>query len=157
MSRWSRRARRANGRPDSRHATRSSRPADPLRDALAELSDEPPDSSPQRHHVDDYREFVLDDGDATPLSHALLELNEQTHANRHRLLPEEAPVIMLGDAAADDKEPPRRRAGDALAELHNDVQESGIPRRTHYYSASERREVGEVDRTYDISRRAKGS
>jgi uncharacterized protein HemY len=132
--------------------------ADQLRAALNELSEPPRDRRLRRHkqhHIDDYRETVLDSSDSTPLSQALLELTEQTHGNRHRLLPEEAPTVKLSGAGAEDRESAQRRAEKAAQDLRENMKKGGVRERTHYYSATERRETGEIDRTYQIRRSPK--
>ena len=154
MPQGKRKARRKSDKPDPNQAEgQPQSAADQLRAALNELSEPPRDSRLGRHkqhHVDDYRETVLDGSDSTPLSQALLELTEQTHKNRHRLLPEQAPTVKLSDAGAQDRESAQRRAEKAAQDLRDNMKKRGVRERTHYYSATERREVGEIDRTYKI-------
>ena len=154
MPQGKRSARRKSDKPDRNQAeSRPQSAEDQLRAALNELSEPPLDRRLRRHkqrHVDDYRETVLDGSDSTPLSQALLELTEQTHGNRHRLLPEEAPTVKLRDAAVEDRESAQRRAEKAAQDLRENMKKRGVRERTHYYSATERREVGEIDRTYKI-------
>ena len=149
------RARRKSDKPDRNRAEgQPQSAADQLRAALNELSEPPRDRRLRRHkqqHIDDYRETVLDGSDSTPLSQALLQLTEQTHGNRHRLLPDEAPTVQLSDAGAEDRESAQRTAGKAAQDLRENMKKRGARERTHYYSATERREVGEIDRTYKIS------
>jgi len=154
MPQGKRSARRKSDKPDRNQAEGQPRSAaDRFRAALNELSEPPRDrrlGRHKQHHIDDYRETVLDGSDSTPLSQALLELTEQTHGNRHRLLPEEAPTVTLSDAGAEDRESARRRAGRAAQDLRENMKKRGVRERTHYYSAAERREVGEIERTYSI-------
>jgi hypothetical protein len=49
----------------------------------------------KQHHIDDYHEVVLDGDSNEGLADALMALNQQTHANRSRLLPEEPPALRL--------------------------------------------------------------
>jgi len=154
MPQGKRRARRKSDKPDRNRAEgQPQSAADQLRAALDELSEPSRDrrlGRHKQHHIDDYRETVLDGSDSTPLSQALLELTEQTHGNRHRLLPDEAPTVQLSDAGAQDRESAQRRAGKAAQDLRDNMKKGGVRERTHYYSATERREVGEIDRTYKI-------
>lgn len=154
MPQEKRSAHRKSAKPDRNQAEgRPPSAADQLRAALNELSEPPRDSRQRRHrqrHVDDYRETVLDGSDSTPLSQALLELTEQTHANRHRLLPEEAPTLKLGRATDENRASAQRRAHEAAHDLRENMKKRGVRERTHYYSATERREVGEIDRTYKV-------
>lgn len=130
-------------------------PADQLRAALGELADTPRDSRGKgrgkRRHVDDYREHLLNSSDDRPLSEALLDLTQETHRRRRRLLPDETPTVRLpeGRQAKD----PQGIANEATGEIEDDMKRHGIPGPTHYYSARERRETGEVDRTYEIGRK----
>lgn len=156
MPQGKRSARQKSDKPDRNQAkSRPHSPADQLRAALNELSEPPRDRRLRRHkqhHIDEYRETLLDGSDSTPLSQALLELTKQTHKNRHRLLSEEAPTVELSDAGAEDRASAQRRAGKAAQDLRQNMKKRGVRERTHYYSATERREVGEIDRTYTIRR-----
>ncbi|MCJ7752234.1 MAG: hypothetical protein MUQ65_14300 [Armatimonadetes bacterium] len=154
MPQGKRRARRQSDKPDRNQAEgHPHSAADQLRAALNELSEPPRDRRLRRHkqhHIDDYRETVLDGSDSTALSQALLELTEQTHGNRRRLLPEEASTVKLSDAGAEDRESAQHRAAKAAQDLRENMKKHGVRERTHYYSATEPREVGEIDRTYKI-------
>ncbi len=130
---------------------------DDLRAALADLTDTPGERGGKhrrkRRHVDDYREHVLDGSDDTPLSQALLNLIQETHRSRHRLLPDEVPTVTLReDREAKD---PQRLANEATQEIKAEMRRRGVREPTHYYSARERRETGEIDRTYEIGRKAR--
>jgi len=104
-----------------------------------------------RRHADDYKEYLLSSSNDTPLSQALFELTEETYQCRHRLLPDEVPSLALRkDRAA---ETPQGVADEATREIEDDMKHLGILGPTHYYSASERRETGEIDRTYDVARK----
>ena len=154
MPRGKRSARRRSDKPDRSQAEAQPRSAaDELRAALNELAEPPRDRRLMRHkqrHVDDYRETVLDGNDSTPLSQALLELTEQTHSNRHRLLPKETPIVKLSSEGEETRASAQRRADKAAQDLRENMKKRGVRERTHYYSATERREVGEIDRTYKI-------
>ena len=154
MPRGKRRARRTSDKPDRDRAEAQPRSAaDQLRAALNELSEPPRDGRLRPHkqrHVDDYRETVLDGNDSTPLSQALLELTEQAHRNRHRLLPKETAIVKLSSEGEENRASAQRRADKAAQDLRENMKKRGVRERTHYYSATERREVGEIDRTYNI-------
>jgi hypothetical protein len=126
--------------------------ADQLRAALHELSQKPTDRRFRRgrqRRVDDYRELVLR-GEQTPLSEALLELTQETYRNRHRLLEEEPQKLALCEHPGEVAETAQHLAQEAVHEFREDMRRHGIPGRSHYYSARERRETGEIDRTYTI-------
>ncbi len=107
----------------------------------------------KQHHVDDYRELVLDSSSTTGLSEALSQLVTETRQNRARLLPEEKPIISLaGGTNTSNRKEAAREAESASKDLKVQMAKRGIEERTHYYSASERRETGEIDRTYEIKR-----
>jgi len=154
VPREKRSAGRKSDKPERNQAEAQPRSAaDQLRAALNELSEPPRDRRLRRYkhrHVDDYRETVLDGNDSTPLSQALLELTEQTHGNRHRLLPKEAPIVKLSSEGEENRASAQRRADKAAQDLRESMKKRGVRERTHYYSATERREVGEIDRTYKI-------
>ena len=132
-------------------------PADEIRAAFSEFSEasrlQRPDRRAKRHHVDDYRELVLEEGAGANLSEALSDLTRQTHENRHRLLDEEPPSLSLpkgkpGEAPLD----PQREGDIASREIKDDYDRLGVDPPTHYYSAKDRRETGEIDRTYRLDR-----
>jgi hypothetical protein len=140
-------------KPDqNKESTQPASAADQLRAALHELSQTPTDRRfrrGQQRHVDDYRELVLR-GEQTPLSEALLELTQETHRNRHRLLEEEPQKLALCKQPGKAAETAQHLAQEAVHEFREDMRRHGIPERSHYYSARERRETGEIDRTYTI-------
>ena len=130
--------------------------ADQLRAALHELSETPQDkrfSRGKQRHVDDYRELVLRK-EQPPLSQSLLELTQETHRNRHRLLEEEPEKLALPEEPKEAGQTAQRRAQAAVRQLREDMRRHGIPERTHYYRARERAETGEIDRTYTIDPQA---
>lgn len=106
----------------------------------------------KQHHIDDYHEVVLDGADKEGLADALMALNQQTHANRSRLLPEEPPALRLPQTKPGRRVDPQAEGTSAARELRKQMREGGLRERTHYYSAIERAEVGEIDRTYELGR-----
>jgi hypothetical protein len=144
-----------------RPASRS--PREELRAALEELRDRRERKRGKRRgkqrHVDDYRELVLEASHPGGLSEALLDLTQSTHQNRHRLLGDERPRLELpggltgrGGSAEDA----RRQALRAAREMREEMRKRGVAERAHYYSASERRETGEIERTYKLRPEHKG-
>ena len=126
-----------------------------LRAALEELTAAPGKDAKKRRHVDDYQEFSVDGSDENPLSQALAELTQDAYQRRERLLPDEPKTMSLREDR--DAKTPQRLADTVMGEMDRDMRDLGISPSTHYYAASERRETGEVDRTYDVggkSRRA---
>ena len=149
---WRRRRRRRRagdaGRPRS--------PAEELRAALEELRERKErrrrTRRGKRRHVDDYRELVIEGDRRGALSDALLNLTAESHRNRRLLLAEEKrrtelPAAQQSGTRPEDAQAQARRAAD---ELREDMRRRGVRERTHYYSASERSETGEVDRTYHV-------
>ena len=106
----------------------------------------------KQHHIDDYHEVVLDGAGKEGLADALMALNQQTHANRSRLLPEEAPALRLPQTKPGSRVDPQAEGTSAARELRKQMKEGGLRERTHYYSAIERAETGEIDRTYELGR-----
>jgi len=106
----------------------------------------------KQHHIDDYHEVVLDGAGKEGLADALMALNQQTHANRSRLLPEEPPAVRLPRAKPGRRVDPQAEGTSAARELRKQMKEGGLRERTHYYSAVERAETGEIDRTYELGR-----
>ena len=131
-------------------------PADKLRSAILGLKSNHQKKqrkrSGKRRHVDDYRELVLDGSRTAGLSEALSALVAETHQNRARLLPEAKPTVALSGTPAATREDAARRAETASRALKQEMQKCGVKERTHYYSATERRETGEIDRTYLLKR-----
>ncbi|MBN1461741.1 MAG: hypothetical protein JXA57_19600 [Armatimonadetes bacterium] len=123
--------------------------ADELRAALDDLAVTPSKDLGKRRHVDDYREFFVDGGENNPLSQALSDLTQDAYDRRERLLPEQPKTVPLREDR--DATTPQRLADKMTGELKRDMKESGLAPSTHYYSASERKETGEVDRTYEVS------
>jgi hypothetical protein len=141
-------------RVDRSAGRQSRRGSGQLRDAITELGiGEPTKRRKQggkRRHIDDYREVVLDGAAEGGLADALLQLTQQTHADRSRLLPEERPAVELPKAKRRSRQDVQREAAQAARDLRDQMKEAGIRERTHYYSAVERAETGEIDRTYDL-------
>jgi hypothetical protein len=106
----------------------------------------------RRRHVDDYRELVLDGTASRGLADALMELTRETYANRRRLLPEERPAMELPRVKSGGRRHAQREAAKAARDLRDQMKRDGAPERAHYYSAVERAETGEIDRTYDLGR-----
>lgn len=112
----------------------------------------------KRYQEEGFREIVLDGADGIPLSKALLDLTQETSLARHRLMEEQPrvalrPYIGLGEG----DETSQRAAERASRNMKEDMTRRGVPERTHYYSSSERRETGEIDRTYVIRKGRKRS
>jgi len=150
---WRRRRRRKRkasflGRPRS--------PAEEMKGALEELRDRRERSRRRtrgrRRHIDDYRELVIEGDERGTLSEALLKLTAESHRNRHLLLAEETRRSELPSESQSGTGPgdAQAQAERAVEELREDLRKRGAPERTHYYRASERRETGEVDRTYVV-------
>ncbi len=126
---------------------------DELRDAISELGFAPVKRKRdrgKRHHVDDYREVVLNGGAEAGLADALLELTQETHANRSRLLPEERAAVHLPQGKTGGRKAAEQEAQQAARDLRDEMNELGVRKRTHYYTALERLQTGEIDRTYDV-------
>jgi hypothetical protein len=150
-------SRKSGKKASSNEAKEQLAPADELRAALNDLhSDRQKKQRKHRgkqRHVDDYRELVLDSASTTGFSEALTQLVKESRQNRARLLPEEKPIVSLAstpDAAT--RQQAARQAQSAAGDLKQVMAKRGIKERTHYYSATERRETGEIDRTYQIRR-----
>jgi len=130
--------------------------ADQIRAAFSEFSEasrlQRRDRRPKRQHVDDYHEVVLDDDAGSDLSQALSDLTEQSRENRHRLLDEEPPTVRLPKGESGDVPDPQHEADEATREIKDEYDRLGVEPPTHYYSAKERRETGEIDRTYRVDR-----
>ncbi len=147
---------RKSGKKSSNETKERLAPADELRAALNDLHSDRQKKRKHRgkqHHVDDYRELVLDSSSTTGFSEALTQLVKESRQNRARLLPEEKPIVSLTstpDAAT--RQQAARQAQSAARDLKQVMTKRGIKERTHYYSATERRETGEIDRTYQIRR-----
>jgi hypothetical protein len=130
--------------------------AEQLRNAIAELGLGEPAGrrkpGGKRRHIDDYRELVLDGTTGDGLADALMDLTQQAHANRRRLLPEERPAMELPRVKSGSRRDAKREAAKAARDLRDQMKRDGVRERTHYYSAVERAETGEIDRTYDLGR-----
>ena len=133
---------------------RSASAAEQLREALGELREREDRSKRRRRrkrrHIDDYRELLLDGARPGELSQALLELTAESQRARGRLLSEGGRRVELPTAEGEDDV--RKRAGRAVGELRAEMKKRGRAARTHHYSATERRETGEIDRTYEVGR-----
>jgi hypothetical protein len=154
----SRKPRRPRGKRDDRREARPSSPADVLRQALEEMQEGEQTSRRagwrERQHVDDYREVAVD-GMREGLSEALLRLTEEAHTNRDRLLEEQRPKTQLPRARRGGGEDPQNEAEAAAREIKEEMDRLGIEEQTHYYTARERAETGEVDRTYQVDNRVR--
>ncbi len=152
-------ARNSRGRRPAGEQPRSA--AEQLREALQELQERPAARKRrkrhpgERAHIDEYRELVLDAARPGELSRALLELTGTSYRGRHRLVADEVRRVELpvgekeGSAGHGDV---RQTAARAAHEIRERMRKQGIHERTHYYSARERRETGEIDRTYELDR-----
>ena len=107
----------------------------------------------RKQHIDSYHELHLNGVDPADLPGSLLEVTRQSFTDRHRLLADEAKRTKL-DPLKGEGEAARRMAARNLDRASQDIKEDsrkrGTKERTHYYSASERSQTGEVDRTYDV-------
>ena len=107
----------------------------------------------RKQHIDSYHELQLDGADPADLPGSLLEVTGQSFADRHRLLPDEATRTKLSPLKGEGEAARRMAAHDldrASQHVKEDMRKRGTKERTHYYSASERSQTGEVDRTYDV-------
>ena len=107
----------------------------------------------RKQHIDSYHELNLDGSDPAGLPGSLLEVTGQSFADRHRLLPDEATRTKLSHLKGEGEAARRMAAHDvdrASQHMKEDMRKRGTKERAHYYSASERSETGEVDRTYDV-------
>lgn len=107
----------------------------------------------RKQHIDSYHELQLDGSDPADLPGSLLEVTGQSFADRHRLLPDEATRTKLSPLKGEGEAARRMAAHDldrASQHVKEDMRKRGTKERTHYYSASERSQTGEVDRTYDV-------
>jgi hypothetical protein len=110
----------------------------------------------KQRHIDDYRELVLRKADPGELPRAMLDLTQQSYADRKRLLPDEPTRLVLParPGAAAGPEGARREAERAAREMKREMERQGRPEPTHYYTYRERLETGEIDRTYKIPGRS---
>jgi len=109
----------------------------------------------RQHHIDDYRELHIDGTKPEQFSSALLELTGNSYANRQRLDADGKPRTELPADDADQHDDPERlreRVKKDASEVGEDMKRRRTRARKHYYSASERGEVGEIDRTYRIAK-----
>ena len=156
MGKKSRAGRRGKPRKRQRREPTAS-PRNQLRRSLEELRDRQEVKKPQgrveRRHVDDYRELSLDGTDPGQLSGALLDLTQRSYTNRDRFESEEKARLRLPQVDAEEEvaaEKLQREAERAVKQAREEMRKRGVKEREHYYSASERSQTGEVDRTYEI-------
>jgi len=134
-------------------------PAEELRDAVQDLKARQDTirlrHPGKQHHIDDYRELQLDGTRPEQFSSALMDLTRNSYANRQLLDSDGKPRTELpADEAGQDDDPERlkQRVKKEADEIREDMKKRGARERKHYYSASERGEVGEIDRTYRIAK-----
>ena len=131
-------------------------PAEELRDAVQDLKARQETirlhHPGKQHHIDDYRELQLDGTRPELFSSALMDLTRDSYANRQRLDADGKPRTELPAEGAEQDDPKRlrQRIKKEADEIKEDMKKRGARERKHYYSASERGEVGEIDRTYRI-------
>lgn len=107
----------------------------------------------RKQHIDSYHELQLDGADPADLPRSLLEVTNQSFADRRRLLADEATRTKLSPLKGEGEAARRMAAHDldrASQHMKEDMRRRGAKERAHYYSASERSQTGEVDRTYDV-------
>jgi hypothetical protein len=107
----------------------------------------------RKQHIDSYHELQLDGADPADLPVSLLEVTSQSFADRRRLLADEATRTELSPLKGEGEAARRMAAHDldrASQHMKEDMRKRGAKERAHYYSASERSQTGEVDRTYDV-------
>jgi len=108
---------------------------------------------PRQRHIDDFRELRLDGTKAEGLSEALLDLTADSYAKRdpltgeHRYVLEGHSGVRRGFGSDEDA---RKAAERAAAKQRQMMRQKGLRDDEHYYRASERRETGEIDRTYQV-------
>jgi len=105
----------------------------------------------KQRHIDDYRELSLDGTRPADMSQALLEVTSSSYAARKRLLADEPTRVDIKSRRRGPQDP-EVEARQAARKLRQEMKRKGIPDQEHYYSAGERLEAGEVDRTYEIER-----
>jgi len=135
-------------------------PAEQLRAALQRLRDERDQrlrkgKKGKQRHIDDYRELSLDGTKPAELSQALLDVTARSYTDRKRLLADEPRRTELkrrGPGPAPSAKQVQAEAEREARRLRKQMTDKGIPEPDHYYTAGERLEVGEVDRTYEVDR-----
>jgi len=147
------------GRRSREDRGESRSPAEELRDAVQDLKVRQETirrrHPGKQHHIDDYRELLLDGARPEHLSSALMDLTAGSYANRQRLDADGKPRTELPADDADQHDDPERlreRVKKDASEVGEDMKRRRTRARKHYYSASERGEVGEIDRTYRIAK-----
>lgn len=133
-------------------------PAEVLRDAVQDVKARQETVRRRRpgrqHHIDDYRELQIDGTKPEHFSSALMDLTAGSYANRQRLDSDGKPRTELPAEGAEQVDPERlkERIKKDADEVREGMKRRGARERKHYYSASERGEVGEIDRTYRIGK-----
>lgn len=145
---WWRRRRRERPRAEPS-------PQELLRSAVAELGIREQDPkrirSRKKHHIDDFRELVLDGAEKVRLSEALIEVAQDSQANRN-LQPDEQERTALPSRSSATDEESKREAERAAREMEEQMGEEWVRSQQHYYMPNERAQTGEVDRTYVIEK-----
>jgi len=133
-------------------------PAEQLREAVQDLKARQETIKRRhpgkQHHIDDYRELQLDGTRPELFSSALMDLTRDSYANRQLLDADGKPRTELPAEEAEQVDPERlkERIRQDADEVREDMKKRGARERKHYYSASERGEAGEIDRTYRIGK-----
>jgi len=144
---WWRRRRR--GKPKAGPS-----PQELLRSAVAELGIREQDPkrlrSRKQRHIDDYRELVVDGAEKVRLSDALMEVAQDSQANRNLQPDEQVRTALPSRPAGSTDEESRRDAKKAAREVEQQMGEKWVRSQQHYYKPNERGQTGEVDRTYVI-------
>jgi hypothetical protein len=100
-------------------------------------------------HTDDYRELVIKGDQSKHLPDALASLTAESFVRRSALEEDKERINLRAAKRASDEEV-RQEAENASGEMIEELTKLGETPDEHYYSASERLEVGEIDRTYEI-------
>jgi hypothetical protein len=103
----------------------------------------------ERTHVTDHRDLVITKDHTAEMPDALADLTAQAYANRKHTQGDEVTRTELRPTTG---EPPSEAAAEAAREIERGTSAEDLEaaRQGHYYSQRERRETGEVERTYSI-------
>lgn len=107
----------------------------------------------RRRHIDDFRELRLDGTKPEGFSEALLDLTADAYARRDPLSEGQRHVVKGHPGAAkgfDSDDDARKVADREAAKQRRVMRQKGVRDDGHYYRPSERRDTGEVDRTYEV-------
>jgi hypothetical protein len=102
-----------------------------------------------RKHTDDSHDLVITPENSADPTSALLDLTAQSYADRKQYDAGEKVRVELASAGERSPEDTQSEAERASQAHVADMKKKGVKLREHYYSATERSQTGEIDRTYD--------